>query len=231
MRDRLQRPVYALLRLGGILAVGTGVAACGGGSGGSDPTPVNAPLTVDAGAGQTVDELTEVALSGSARDNDGTIRSYRWTQIAGPNVQLVDADTAEASFIAPDGSGGSVALIFRLTATGDSGETASDEVTVTVNFRNSPPTVDAGADQTVAERTEIALSGSAQDEDGTIRSYRWTQVAGPSVDLVDADRAAARFTTPDGLSGSAELVFRLTVRDDSGVAASDDVIITVTLRK
>ena len=223
--------IDTLLRLGLILTAVGAVTACGGGSGGSDSpgsTSSNSPPIVDAGAAQTVDELTEVVLSGSARDNDGTIRSYRWTQVSGPTVELVDADTAQAGFTAPDGSGGSAELVFRLTVTDDDGAAANDEVTVGVDFRNSPPSVDAGIDQDVEERTEVVLSGSAEDDDGSIRSYRWTQVSGPTVELVNTDAAEARFTAPDGRSGSTDLTFRLTVTDDSGGTAGDDVIVTVT---
>ena len=188
----------------------------------------NSPPTVDAGADQKVDELTEVVLSGRAQDDDGSIQTYQWTLVSGSKVDLVGADTAQARFTAPDGPGGSDELVFRLVVTDDAGATANDLVTVTVIFINSPPTVDAGADQTVDERTQVALSGSAQDADGTIRSYRWTQVSGPAVDLVRADTAEARFTAPDGSSGSAELVFRLTVTDDLDATASDEVVITVT---
>ena len=227
MRKRVT-PIRILLRLVAILTAGVAVTGCGGGSGGSSPAPVNSPPTANAGADRTVDELTQVVLSGSAEDGDGTIRTYRWMQVSGTGVELADADTAQARFTAPDGTSGTVELVFRLTVTDDDGATANDEVIVTVIFISSPPTVDAGADRTIDELTEVLLSGSAEDDDGTIQSYRWTQVFGPDVNLADADTTEARFTAPDASSGSAELVFRLTVTDDSGATASDEVTVTVT---
>ena len=175
-----------------------------------------------------MDELTEVVLSGSARDGDGSIRTYRWTQVSGPDVEVADADTAQARFDAPDGVSGTAELVFRLTVTDDMGATASDEVTVTVTYQNSPPTVNAGIDQDVAERARVELSGSAEDSDGTIQSHLWTQVSGPGVEIADADAAQAWFDAPDRAGGTVELVFRLTVTDDLSATASDEVVITVS---
>ena len=40
---------------------------------------------------------------------------------------------------------------------------------------NSPPTADAGPDQTVVPFSTVTLSGSGADSDGTIQSYEWEQ--------------------------------------------------------
>ena len=94
---------------------------------------------------------------------------------------------------------------------------------------NVDPTANAGADQTVNEGATVELSGSGEDSDGEIASYRWEQVSGPSVELRDADSATARFTAPDYASDRNELVFRLTVTDDDDATGSDEITVTVML--
>lgn len=63
---------------------------------------VNRPPVADAGAPQTVNEGSAVTLDGSASfDPDGEALTFSWVQTAGPAVTLADANTAQASFIAP----------------------------------------------------------------------------------------------------------------------------------
>lgn len=90
------------------------------------------PPVVDAGAGQTVDELTTVTLSGSASDADGTIVTYLWTQTAGTAVTLNNSDTATASFDAPDVVNPEI-LVFELQVTDDDGQLGTDSIEITVN--------------------------------------------------------------------------------------------------
>ncbi|GEN06746.1 F5/8 type C domain-containing protein [Myxococcus fulvus] len=89
---------------------------------------------------------------------------------------------------------------------------------------NQPPVANAGADRTVVLPTSsITLTGSATDSDGSIASYAWTQVSGPTATLTGA--ATSTLTVSDLSAGT--LVFRLTVADDDGATHSDDVTVTV----
>ncbi|MGH9200803.1 MAG: PKD domain-containing protein, partial [Vicinamibacterales bacterium] len=91
---------------------------------------------------------------------------------------------------------------------------------------NVDPVANAGTDRTVAGGTGVSLDGTASsDADGSIESYAWTQTAGTAVTLVDADTATPSFVTP-GMAGA--LTFRLTITDDEGASAFDEVTITVT---
>jgi hypothetical protein len=103
--------------------------ACGGGG----SQPANAAPTANAGVAQTVNVGTSVVLNGSAStDSDGTIAAYVWTQTAGTTVILNNANTAQASFVAPQVAV-TVALTFRLTVTDNQGlSSAPATVTVTV---------------------------------------------------------------------------------------------------
>lgn len=92
---------------------------------------------------------------------------------------------------------------------------------------NTPPSANAGTDQSVKPGAGVQLDGSASsDADGTIVSYAWTQLGGVSVSLAGADSAAPSFTAPM-LQGPEVLSFRLTVTDNGGLSASDDVQVTV----
>ena len=185
----------------------------------------NQPPVVNAGADRSVDAGTAVTLSGVATDSDGTITRYAWTQTGGTRVSLAGAATATATFTAPDVPTDET-LTFRLTVTDNSGAQASDEVRVTVRRANQPPVVNAGADRSVDAGTAVTLSGVATDSDGTITRYAWTQTGGTRVSLAGAATATATFTVPD-VPTDETLTFRLTVTDNSGAQASDEVRVTV----
>lgn len=106
---------------------------------------------------------------------------------------------------------------------------------VTAFFRiadtpNTPPTANAGMDQTVIEYNRVTLDGSGSfDPDYDIRSYLWQQTAGPDVALSNASAISPTFTAPDvGLNeGPVTLTFQLTVEDLLDETDTDTVTITV----
>ena len=50
---------------------------------------------------------------------------------------------------------------------------------------NIPPVANAGIDQTITLPTNIVLlNGSGTDADGTIVSYAWTKISGPSAGTI-----------------------------------------------
>ncbi len=208
-------PAKALLA--GSLAVAG--AGCGGGA------PANLAPTADAGADQVVDEGAAATLRGAGDDRDGTVRSYRWTQTAGPRVQLDDPAAAVVRFTAPGFVEGRSELVFRLTVADDRGATADDETAVTVN---ALPTADAGPDQAVDEGRRVRLAGTGADRDGTIVSYAWTQLSGTAVELEDSSAASTAFDAPAVVDGQSDLVFRLTVADERGATASDETTVSVS---
>jgi len=92
----------------------------------------------EAGDNQIVDEGATVTLSGSGTDSDDNeTLTYAWeqlgTEVPGtPTVDLMNADTATATFIVPSQLSTAAELIFQLTVTDGSGLTATDEVMITV---------------------------------------------------------------------------------------------------
>ena len=91
---------------------------------------------------------------------------------------------------------------------------------------NLPPTADAGADQVVDEQTLVMLHGIGTDTDGSIVSVAWVQSSGPLMTLNGADTYNATFTAP-AVTQEMTLTFSLTVINNEGLNATDDVIITV----
>ena len=191
--------------------------------------PANQAPRADAGADQSVAAGARVTLDGSASDDaDGTIVSYAWRQTAGDDVMLEDAATVTPEFDAPS-TAAAQTLTFRLTTTDDDGAESFDDVSVAVAaLANQAPRADAGADQDVAAGARVTLDGSASDDpDGTIASYAWAQTAGDDVMLSDAAVARPTFDLPRD-TATQDLTFRLTVTDDEGATATDDVTVSVS---
>ncbi len=110
-----------------------------------------------------------IALDGAgSEDWDGTIISWIWDEDLAP---IGTGTMPTVSFAVG-------AYTVTLTVTDDDDLTGTDTVVITVNpyQPNSPPTADAGFDQTVADMDQdgsetVPLDGSAShDVDGTIVS-------------------------------------------------------------
>jgi len=201
------------------------ISSCGGSSEQQSTTSINKLPVSNAGQDQIVEELTDVILSGSGTDIDGSITHYQWTQTSGTEITLVDNDKATASFSAPDISVDET-LTFQLTVTDNDSATHSDSVDVSIIRVNQLPVSNAGQDQIVEELTDVILSGSGTDIDGSITHYQWTQTSGTEITLVDNDKATASFSAPD-ISVDETLTFQLVVTDNDNATHSDSVNIAV----
>ncbi|TRX53465.1 DUF1566 domain-containing protein [Thalassomonas sp. M1454] len=207
------------------------LAACGGGGGGGSepettttpPTPNVAPIVTLAEM-SAVKEQTMVQLSADASDSDGSISSYAWKQLSGPTVSINNASSAQASFMSPT-LVEAAELAFEVTVTDNDGDTAKDSVTVNVLPVNTGPTVALGDDVEVNEQTAVSIDAMAEDSDGTIATYKWTQTAGTDVSF-SADVKTLAFESPM-LITEEELTFSVEVTDNEGATASDDISVSV----
>ncbi|MDQ6608725.1 MAG: PKD domain-containing protein, partial [Bacteroidota bacterium] len=147
------------------------------------PAVKNKPPNANAGLDQKIAlPKDSVLLDGTAStDPDGKIISYKWIKISGP---------ASSSIINPDSSKTFVKNLlmgvydFELTVTDYGGLSAKDTVQIIVNdpAHNQPPVANAGSDQTITLPVDsVLLNGNLSfDPDGTIVSYQWTKISGPS---------------------------------------------------
>ncbi|HSE56535.1 MAG TPA: Ig-like domain-containing protein, partial [Candidatus Paceibacterota bacterium] len=187
-----------------------------------NPAPNNPPTT-NAGADQTITLPTNsVTITGTASDPNGDALSYLWAKVSG-GTATISSPTALTTTVTGLTQG---TYIFRLTATDSKGATGSDDMQVVVNavLSNVPPTANAGADQVVIlPKNSTILSGSGNDTDGIIASYAWKKISGGSAVISSPSAAATNIT---GLK-QGTYTFRLTVTDNKGANASDDVIVEV----
>ena len=174
-------------------------------------------LVANAGSSQTVIAESPVTLSGAA--SIGAITTYAWQQVSGPPVTLSSPNSATTGFTAPTVTEITV-LLFKLT-TANNGGSSEDTVSVTVN--PIPPVANAGNDQTVLAESMVTLSGA--NSTGTISSFAWEQVSGPTVMLANANSATTGFTAPS-VTEITVLLFKLTTANNGG-SSEDTVSVTV----
>ena len=186
----------------------------------------NQAPVANAGSNQTITLPANTAtLNGSSsRDADGTIASYLWAQISGPSASVLSSTSTASITVSSLVQG---VYSYKLTVRDNSNATASDTVTVTVNAApNQAPVANAGADQNITLPVSTAtLNGSgSRDADGTIASYLWAQISGPSTSALSATNTAS-ITVSNLVQGVYS--YKLTVRDNSNATASDTVTVTV----
>jgi hypothetical protein len=93
---------------------------------------------------------------------------------------------------------------------------------------NTPPTANAGLDQTVNAEDRVTLSGSGEDPDEDPLTYSWAQIGGmPTVELSDPSSAVTSFVAPN-VDQETDFTFELTVTDDKGATGKDQVAVMVT---
>jgi hypothetical protein len=187
-----------------------------------DDEAVNNPPNANAGPDQSITLPTDtVTLSGSGTDSDGSIVSYYWSKLSGSGGTITDPNSSSTTVTGL--SAGTYS--FRLIVEDNSGDNDADIVVVTVNqaIVNEPPVALAGPDQSITLPTNsVTLSGSGSD-DGAIASYEWSKISGDGGTITNPSQSNT--TVTDLLSGT--YVFRLTVTDDGGLSASDEITITV----
>src|SRR5450432_41522 len=189
---------------------------------------VNLPPIANAGADQTIVlPVNSVSVDGSAskdQDNGGLISSYAWIQSSGPSTASIGTATNATSTISGLQLG---TYVFKLTVTDASGATAVDSLSILVKAAaNIPPIANAGSSKSITLPVNtVNLDGSlSTDPDGTIVSYSWVQISGPSPSAIT--NAAAAVTAANNLSAG-QYIFELTVKDNGGASTKAQVKITV----
>jgi len=187
-----------------------------------------APIA-NAGPDQTVAEGNTVLLTAlSSSDPDGNALDYSWVQTLGIPVELTNPGGMNVSFVAPQVDSIGDAATFELTVADRNGGSATDTVVIIIADLNQPPLADAGPDQTVDEESVVTLNGtSSSDPDNDVLSYSWVQTAGPAVTLSSDQISSPTFSSPSVGPNGTNLTFELTVSDNKGAEATDDINVTV----
>jgi hypothetical protein len=196
----------------------------------------NIPPTATAGSSQTITLPTNtITLSGSGKDSDGTISSYQWTKASGPSSYVITNPLSAVTSVSNLVEG---IYVFELTVTDDKGATGTDTIQVAVNKSNTTvtipapniaPVVNAGNDTTVLSPVNsIVLNGSANDIDGKIIGYLWTQLSGPSQSNILTNNTAST-TVSNLIAGTYE--FELKATDNDGAEGRDTVKVTIALAR
>ncbi len=190
-----------------------------------------------AGADQTIPVSWKYMpfLNGTkSTDADGYIRSFRWTTISGPSSYWFSAPSSGETKV-----NGLVAgtYVFRLTVTDNSGKTAYDDVKVTMTTSSTgstsstsgAPIANAGPDQSIPKSWKympfLNATKSHDSDGGWIKSFKWTKVSGPAA-WFDPNSMVAQTRAVGLVAGT--YVFRVTVTDNSGKTAYDDMRVTIT---
>jgi len=160
------------------------------------------------------------------RDYDGRIVSRRWELVSGSQaLKLIeypgtDGTTDWRTFEAPEVSS-SEQFTYRLHVTDNDGNTAYDDVEITVlPTDNIPPTMNVGIDIDAEKGKSYQIRATANDPDGQIAKVKWIPFHSnnnnplPLV-LEDDDTLNPSFTAPD-VTVKTRYGFRLDVQDNNG---------------
>ncbi|MFT4739258.1 MAG: gliding motility-associated-like protein [Marivirga sp.] len=187
------------------------------------PEDVNQSPVANAGSNQLIIlPQTQTTIVGTGIDNDGTVVSYLWEKLSGPDVLL--ENTTNSTLTVKNLVEGE--LVLRLTVTDNDGASASDEMLLKISVEavNLPPNANAGGDlSTILPVNSLIINGTGTDQDGTVIAYKWSKVAGPAADLSNVT------TTTLIASNLSEGVyeFQFKVTDNSGAMDVDKVKVYV----
>jgi hypothetical protein len=188
------------------------------------------PPVANAGKDETITVGQATVLHGeNSMAPGGYIKTYLWSKLSGPETCEILTPSASSTWIRNMVAG---TYVYRLTVTDNNGSSAFDDVMITVTsilaapIPSDFPVAQAGPDVTITfPASSVILDASASTAPGSfITKYNWSYVSGP---------AAYYITTPIAVTTEIKnlvqgvYTFRLTVTNNAGKSASDDIVITV----
>jgi len=191
------------------------------------PSIICAQPVADAGDDQEVVSGQTVTLDGSGSTPIEAIDQYQWVREEAQTVELLNADTAVASFEAPAVEA-ETQLEFTLTVYAeilDGFDSDTVSVWVYPGQNGSELEADAGPDQYANQGDIVELDGTGSTG---AASYAWIQTGATNgIELEGANTDQPSFLAPS-TGGEAEMLsFQLTVSDGQGGTDTDSVDIYV----
>jgi glucose/arabinose dehydrogenase len=157
---------------------------------------------------------TSVSLSGSL--SSGTINSYQWTLVSGPNTPLIQNPSSVNTNVTGLIKG---SYVFRLSVNGG----ASSSL-VRVNVDPTSLQSNAGSDRTIAlPVNSVTLDGNGST--GNIVKFAWNLLAGPNTPVFSSTNGIS--PTVSGLT-EGNYSFMLEVTDNNNTISRDTVLVTVS---
>jgi PKD repeat protein len=175
---------------------------------------VNRAPVAYAGPDRTVTEETPIHFDGSnSSDPDGDSIAYRWKEDGGGVLNA--APSFDMTFPC-----GTHRIMLEVTDVYGAVSAPDYVVIDVIPADQKPPVAEAGPDQTVPVGTNVTLDASGSyDSDGTITKYEWIE-AGTNATLSESVSFEHLFSR-----GVHRIM--LTVTDDDGASATDEVVVTV----
>lgn len=175
---------------------------------GKDFVLLNAPIDWKASNNTIVDKVSEAGFV-DAGSHDYKLRSNASSVDKGKDVSSYGIRTDHDRKARPAGNAFDVGAY-------ESGASATN---------NEEPTVNAGSDKSLTLPTNKAtITATADDTDGDISKYAWSQVSGPST--ASFSGASTKSLTASNLTEGA-YIFKITVTDNKSATAEDQVKVTV----
>lgn len=180
------------------------------------------PPSVGAGIGQYGVASNTTTLYGKVHQQEFTITSTTWSKISGPVGGTITSPSSLTTTVTALQTG---TYFYKLSSLNSNSQTSTDSVEIVVTNGNASPTVNAGVDQTITLPTSsVSFSSSASDPDGTISTYAWSKISGPGTQTITSPATAT--TNVNGLQ-QGTYIFRITVTDNGGATAFDEITVTV----
>ncbi len=170
--------------------------------------------------------VNTVTLNGSGTDPENTAITYRWYYLSGPAQHTITSPNQAVTVINNLVQG---SYKFVLEVKDVQGLTGKDTVNVTVNVAtpvNQFPVAYTGGNLTITlpVNTVTANGSQSYDPDGSIQSYNWTKIEGPTqFNIVSATQAQT------AINNLVQGVYRfeLKVTDNSGAVSKDTMTVIV----
>jgi hypothetical protein len=171
-------------------------------------------------------ELVTLDASAST-DDDGSIVSYKWTQISGAVAISPESgdDSAEFKFRAPVQENPE-SYVYRLTVTDDEGGQGTFEIEIDVDGTSDIIVADAGVNQIVDEFSTVILNGQGSFSSISVVTCSWRLVSGPTVSFADPDSCTSSFVAPN-VDINTDLIFEVKVTNVQNDTATDTTVVTV----